>query len=369
MQFSREYLSRIDYTKNRIIIDWFSFSSRIDSFDSFKLLLGMDDVKWECLPGVNGYKERYYFNGISIHTGGGSRFTGTDKEQSVCGAWLEMSGSGCRSFETYGNGDWQMLLDYVTYNSENITVNRLDLAYDDFIGLLDMNSIVEDTRSKNFVSKFRSHPEIIETVGDKESAYTVTHGRMGSNIFIRIYDKRLEQQAQDFTDHWIRNEIMLRHENAAAAIDLLTDQYDYKDGVRYLISSKKEIDEMYFLIMNNYLRYIIPSDTDSNRWRAPSAEHWLKFSESITTFRISLFSAPGEDYSELKLNNYVENILPGVIYTYVTIHGVDKMLDVCNSKRWKLADKYRLLLASAEAPVPGQMLFEEILYNGGLDHE
>lgn len=365
MKMSKEYLSKIDYSKNRILIDWFSFSSRIDSFETFSSLLGMTDVHWECLSGVCGYSERYYFNGISIHSGGGSRFIGTDKEHMVSGAWLEMSGSGCRTFETYGNGDWQMLLDYVTYNSDNITVNRLDLAYDDFIGLLDMDSIVEDTRNKNFISKFRSNPEIIESVGESESAYTVTHGRMGSNTFIRIYDKRLEQEAQCYTDHWVRNEIMLRHENAAAAIDLLTDQYDYKDGVRYLISNKKEIDEMYFLIMNNYLRYIDPSDTDSNLWRAPVAVHWKKFSESITTFRISLFSSPGEDYSELKLNNYVENILPGVIYTYITIHGVDEMLEVVNSKRWKLSEKYLRLLSELDSPTPGQILFDEVLYCSG----
>lgn len=368
MKFSNEYLSKIDYSKNRILIDWFSFSSRIDSFESFCDLLGMSDVHWECLPGVCGYMDRYYFNGISIHSGGGARFCGTSREQQVKGAWLEMSGSGCRTFETYGHGDWQALLDYVTLNSDQVTVNRLDLAYDDFMGLLDLPAIVSDTQSRNFISKFRSKPQIIESVGDSESAFTVTHGCMGSNIFIRIYDKRLEQEAQQFTDHWVRAEIMLRRENAAAAIDLLTDQYDYRDGVRFLISPKKELDEMYFLILNNYLRYIQPTGTDSNRWRAPVADHWKEFMESVTKFRISLCSTPGEDYSQLKLNNYVENVLPGVIYTYFTIHGVDNMIDICNSKLWKLSEKYKRLLQEAEAPLNGQVRWEEIFFRG-VEHE
>lgn len=367
MQLSREYLSKIDYSKNRILIDWFSFSSRIDSFKSFTDLLGMADCSWECLPGVNGYQERYYFNGISIHSGGGIRFSGTDQEQHTSGAWLEMSGSGCRTFETYGHGDWQLLLDYVTYNIENITVNRLDLAYDDFLGFLDLPSIVRDTRNRHFVSKFRSAPQVIESIGFFETAFTVTHGRMGSNTFIRIYDKRLEQNAQDFVSHWVRAEIMLRHENASAAIDLLCDQYDYKDGVRFLICPRKQLDEMYFLIMNNYLRFIEPSETDSNLWRAPVADHWRNFCESVTKFRISLCSSPGEDYSELKLYNYVENILPGVIYTYFTILGVDNLVDMCLSKRWKLSDKYKRLLTAAEAPLSGQVLWEEVLYRSVLD--
>ena len=365
---SREYLSKIDYTKNRLSIDWFSFSSRIDDFDSICSLIGMTDCHFEVLPGVNGYRERYYFNGVSIHCGGCKRFSGTASEQEFSGAWLEMSGVGCRTFETYGHGDWQMLLDYVTFNSDHITVNRVDLAYDDFLGYLDISMIAADTLSRNYVSKFRSAPQVIQSIGENETALTVTHGRMGSDVFIRIYDKRLESNAQDFTDHWVRAEIMLRHDRAAAAIDLLTDQYDYRNGVRYLICPKKEIDEMYFLIFNNYLRYIQPSGTDSNRWRAPLADHWEKFCNSVTKFRISLFTAPGDDYSALKMDNYVENVLSGVIYTYVTIHGVDKMLDVCNSNLYKLADKYRVLIAEADEPLPGQLRMDEILYySGGFD--
>lgn len=388
---SREYLSKIDYSKNRLLIDWFSFSSRIDDFFSIVSLLGMSDCNFECLPGVNGYSERYYFNGISVHVAGNNStvFTGSARQRSISGVWLEMSGQGCRTFESYGHGDWQTLLDYVSfnnqeitervkdadgnekhvkYNAHNITVNRVDLAYDDFLGYLDIHKIAEDTRAHNYVSKFRSDPQIIESIGDVESALTVTHGRMGSDVFIRIYDKRLESHAEDFTDHWIRSEIMLRHDRAAAAIDLLTDQYDYKDGVRYLISSKKEIDEMYFLVMNNYLRFIQPSDTDSNRWRAPLADHWEKFCNSVTSFRISLFTSSGVDYSLLRMDNYVENVLSGVIYTYVTVHGVDKMLDICNSNVYKLSNKYRLLLAEAAEPVPGQINMDEILYySGGYD--
>lgn len=369
MQISVEQLKKIDQTKNRILIDWFSFSSRIDSFDSMASLLGMSDCKWEVLPGVMGYKERYYYEGISIHVGGYNcrRFAGTDKEQVVTGVWLEMSGSGCRAFESYGCGDWQQLIDYCNFNSENITVNRVDLAYDDFLGYLDIDAIAEDTRKHNFVSKFRSAPEIIESIRETETAITVTHGRMSSDVFIRIYDKRLEQNAADIFSHWVRNEVMLRHDRAAAAVALLGDQYDYRDGVRYFIESGKPVDEMYFMIMNNYLRFIVPSATDTNRWRAPVADHWANFCDSITTYRISLFSAPGTDYSALRLDNYVENVCSGVIYTYLKLHGIDKLIEICQSKAYKLAAKYQKLLDDVqeeeESGVLGQVYWEEVLYN------
>ena len=65
MQLSQETLSKIDYSKNRFLIDWFSFSSRIDSFESFRKLLGLDHVNWEFRSySANGYTNTYYFEGV-----------------------------------------------------------------------------------------------------------------------------------------------------------------------------------------------------------------------------------------------------------------------------------------------------------------
>ncbi len=348
---SKEMLSNINYSENRFLIDWFSFSSRIDSFESMAELLGMSSCNWEVINGRQGYSSCYYFEGISIHWAGNNsfRFSGTDKEQKIVGAWLEMSGTGCRAFETYGHGDWQKLLDYVVFNIENITVNRLDIAYDDFIGLLDMNKIVEYTRNKNFVSKSRKC-QIIESFDNdlSETAYTVEHGRLKSATYIRIYDKRLEQNAQEFTSHWVRNEIQLRHKRAFSAMALLVDEYQYKDGKKTLVNAKKPINEVYFLVMNNYLRYIEPSETDSNKWRAPMAEHWQKFAESVTSYRVSLWAKEGVDYNQGKLNNFVEHMAGAAIFTYISIYGVDKLVEECNKKSALLAPKYKLLLAQSE---------------------
>lgn len=351
MQLSQETLSKINYSENRFLIDWFSFSSRIDSFESFRKLLGLDHVNWiQRSYSVQGYTNTYYFEGISIHDAGcgGYRFRGTDNEQEVKGAWLEMSGSGCRAFETWGHGDWSKLFDYVVFNAENITTNRLDIAYDDFLGYLDIRKIAEDTEKFNFVSKFRSNPEIIKSIGINDTAITVTHGRMKSDTFIRIYDKRLEQNAQEFTDHWVRNEIMLRHERAFSAICLLSDVYEYKkDGDKFfgeLVSEKRPLNEVYMLIMNNYLRFIQPSDTDTNKWRAPLADHWKTFATIVTTYRVSLWSIEKSDYNVSRLDHFVENMVSSAIFTYITVHGVDKLLDVCNKKQDILAPKYKYLI-------------------------
>ncbi|MBQ8133500.1 MAG: hypothetical protein IJ192_03695, partial [Clostridia bacterium] len=108
------------------------------------------------------------------------------------------------------------------------------------------------------------------------------------------------------------------------------------------------INEVYFFLMNNYLRYIEPSESDSNKWRAPMAEHWKKFAESVTTYRVSLWSKPGTDYSTLRLDHYVENMAGAAIYTYISIHGVDKLVEICTQKLPLLAPKYKMLLSQLE---------------------
>lgn len=367
---SKEMLSSINYSENRFLIDWFAFSSRIDSFESMAELLGMSHCDWQVGISRYGYTGRYYFEGVSIHWAdyGCKRYRGSDKEEEVFGVLLEMSGGGCRAFETYGHGNWQKLLDYVVFNAENIVVSRFDIAYDDFTGLLDMDKIYEDTCKKNFVSKTRKCYMIQSFTADSEIARTVEHGTMKSDTYIRIYDKRLEQNAQEFTDHWVRNEIQLRHGNAFSAIALLCDEYEYKDGKKTLVSEKKPINEMYFMVMNNYLRYIEPSETDSNKWRAPLAEHWQKFAESVTTYRVSLWAKEGVDYNQGKLNNFVENMAGAAIFTYISIHGVDKLIDECNKKSMLLAPKYKLLLDNSMSDVDCDIEKQNLLdFNSLLD--
>ena len=87
--------------ENKILFDWLSFTCKtkrvdingvlIEKIDERNLveLLGLVDVPWEELPGVKGFKNRMYFDGISIHYN-------SDVYDYM---WVEMSGQGCRVFE------------------------------------------------------------------------------------------------------------------------------------------------------------------------------------------------------------------------------------------------------------------------------
>ena len=82
-----------------MLIDWVSITSKIHSPANFIDLLGLRDVTWETVHGAHGYRDRLYWGCISIH------FNGRDD----MGIWLEMSGQGCRNFESFGTGDYEAL--------------------------------------------------------------------------------------------------------------------------------------------------------------------------------------------------------------------------------------------------------------------
>lgn len=339
--------------ENRILFDWFEFSSTIDTVESLALAMGLDLSKFtESSPG-RGYRKGITFNHISFFWDyyGYNLENSKDTDGNVCRVKVEMTGDGCRSFETYGNGDWYSLFSYISDNADtgNISVSRIDIAYDDFEGLLDMDKIFDDTINKRFVSKFSSKRHMSDFFGaigsDGEISYTVYHGRKASDTCIRIYDKLLEQQSKEVDTmpdigHWVRCEIELRHKRALRFVQLLCpSDFDIANGEVAI-----PIDELYFMTINNYLRYIEPSDTDSNKWRAPLAEHWARFCNSVTEFRISLWVTPGVDYTVNHLRNFIENRVGGAIYTYFHLFGAEFLADQIAPFANKLNPKYRVLL-------------------------
>lgn len=186
--------------ENKIIYDWVSITSKIHSPDDFIRLLGLMDegISWEKVKGAHGYRDRLYWGSISIH------YNGTED----MGIWLEMSGQGCRSFESYGTGDFESLFAEVLDNPEQMKVTRLDVAYDDLSGVLDIEEICRDTEAQEYVSSFRGW-----NVQRGSEGSSVTLGSRSSEILIRIYDKAAERGFDDGR-HWIRVEMQLRRERA-----------------------------------------------------------------------------------------------------------------------------------------------------------
>lgn len=331
-----------DHLNNKILIDWFAMTTSISQPEDIIKMLGMETIPFELVFGARGWHQRLYFDGVSVH------FDGHDGL-----VWLEMSGQGCRAFETFGHGDFNVLFDFVLENPDNCNITRLDVAYDDYIGLLDLDKIVYDSLNGNFIAKARFGDLttcIVEQGINKNVGRCVTHGTKRSSVIIRIYDKAAERNKSDEIPHWVRCELMLRRERAYEFIKLLRpeNKYTWSEEAKDYVSVRpaETIDNLYFMVLNHYLRYIDKSDTDTNKWRAPMAEHWAKFALSITDKKMSLYVNPGVEYNALNLSNYVSERNAGPIYTYIRLFGVDDLIERVNDKApINLNPKYKMLLA------------------------
>ena len=130
--------------ENLVLIDWLSATfktpliksddkkTQLEYAEQFVSAMGLDLGDFEVADGPNGKNNRLWLDGINIHL--------PSDNKDYC--WLEMSGSGCRAFETYGNGNWNSLLEWCVYNTN---IKRLDCAFDDHSGILDMKQLVIDT--------------------------------------------------------------------------------------------------------------------------------------------------------------------------------------------------------------------------------
>lgn len=131
--------------KNIILYDWFAMTSKVDSVESLLNQLGLKtSLPFKETKGFYGYRSRLKFDGISIYYD----YCYKDTDYPL----LELTGQGCRDYETYTDGNWGRLFQ-LALDTDNYHVTRLDVAYDDHEGILDINKIVRKTEKRHFVSR------------------------------------------------------------------------------------------------------------------------------------------------------------------------------------------------------------------------
>lgn len=290
--------------QNIIIYDALSITSNIHQVSDIIEILGLKDVPWVSCNGAQGFKYRMYFDCISIHHCRDDGFI-----------WLELTGQGCRAFETYGTGDYESLFQLVQDNPGNMKITRLDVAFDDHNGVLDIERIRQDTRNGNFVSYFKKWK--IEEGSDGICIY---HGSNKSEILIRIYDKAAEK---GYTDgrHWVRVEVQLRRDRAI--------QFIVADG---------SLMYRFGAVLANYLRFVTPNELDSNVRRWETADYWNKLIDNAIP--LSLYVKPGTEYNMVSMTNYVFKQGGNAIDATIQILGVDGFLDELHSRETRPNPKY-----------------------------
>lgn len=307
-------------TENLILFDWLTFTSKVDDPFALTRLLGLDHVSWEQMErGQNGYRQRWMFENINI------LFDGAEN----MGCCVNITGQGCRALESYSSipDPWQHIFRCIfdELNDEgDYKITRLDMAFDDHTGILDIEQIHDDTDDHNYVS--RSKKWMVQYGSEGTTIY---NGSPKSNMYIRIYDKAAERELAD--THWIRVEMQMRDEIA-------------KGFAQQLLSQPVGI--VYRGVLHNYLRYVVPvSDTNRSRW--PLTPYWAELLDNVQ--RISVWAAPGVDYNEFRLRNYIVNQTGNALECYLHIFGYDDLIAALGDRAVRRSPKYERLKAKFEA--------------------
>lgn len=328
---------------NIFLIDWLTFVAHGETVEYIKWLLGLDspDIPWEVTEKFrNGYPLQCYWNGITISYGADDEryYKDPSKIRLDMGICVNLSGTGCRAFESYGHGNWLKLFSFLfrdvaliaseQHKFKKYNITRLDLAYDDHIGILDIYRIERDTRERNYVSKSK-YSEITWSDNQDEDiqGLTVQVGSDKSDVKIRIYNKAAERGFKD--KHWIRVEMQLRDDRAFSAVEQ--------------ILREKHIGLISAGILRNYLTYREPSqDTNKSRW--PLADYWDKLLLDIETVR--LWKTPGEPYNISKTEYYLIKQYGQAIVALDQIRDDGYLIDTCKKiyPPEVLAPKYKRLI-------------------------
>ncbi len=312
--------------KSHFLIDWLGFSTKLHSVDDLIVLLGLEDQVFEESAPQNFFGKVIYFSGIKIY----SEPTQLKMEGFVS---IQMSGKGCRTFETVGSGDWEGLLNHLTENLHGVNITRFDYSFDDLDKILNFNELIDLTlerdeygRLENLVTESKTvHVDLqftsqksTETPKGDPTAGTIYWGSKKSEFFIRAYDKAREQNC-DLGVHWIRYEMQMRRSHAE----------------NFLKMGFHNFSENFLGILRKKVRYIEQTSQDTNKSRWDEHPIWKKFFDFFGKIEPRrLFATPGMDLDFEKMKDYVVAQAGQAIETLVEILGVENVLGLIKIHRY-----------------------------------
>lgn len=262
-------------TNNTITIDYVTFVWDTKTVSEAIHALGLSASTWTTKAGHYPYAHIQRAGNISI------AYDNYDER----GVFVTLTSQGCREFENNSSIGWTDLFGIIRGGEGHMT--RLDIAFDDRTGLLDMQQMKHDRDAANYRSllsytaEHRSHKENI-------MGMSLYFGAKGSNTNIRIYDKDAEQGG--LGTHWIRVELQLRDA--------------YADTV---VKSGLSIPCIFSSVLKKYLVFLQPNPTDSNKCRWPVAPYWNTLLEGAQTLTLSCHKDTRSD-GQSRITN-LQNVL------------------------------------------------------------
>lgn len=287
--------------------------------DIIKLLQLPSEAQWIELPGRYLYRNRISFGNIHIYYGNINK----DCDFPL----LEMTGQGCREFETYSPLGFQFLLN-LAKDTEKYHMSRLDVAFDDHTGIFDIRQIEKDYRAKNFVSTSCTGKITVEIKRHSE-AISVMTGVKSSDMYMRIYDKAAERGFYDGR-HWVRLELVLKQDRATN-----------------FILNPAPIGKKLRGVIANYFRFVTPSKGDTNKSRWKMRKYWSDFLSNAE--RISVFTRKDIDYNLSRVHRYLFHQAGNSIEVYIRCVGLVKFLESLHEREFsRLSPKQKFLIRESE---------------------
>ncbi|MCD8503381.1 MAG: replication initiation factor domain-containing protein [Bacillaceae bacterium] len=213
---------------------------------------------WQPAKGVDMFR-----HGFTLEIGKGKKiilaFSNIGDSEEIGSMMFRLSGTACSYINEIN--DWKSVLGKLML-LEGINFTRLDLAVDDVVSRVARNDVTIDKLMKKVekkhyikVNKRMGNPKITGDTGDKKGI-TVYVGSRESEKFIRIYDKKGEQEAKgELVNHdkWIRYEVELK---GSCAIQV----------VAMIVAGKESIGTAFYRIINGMIVFTTSKMKPWNAW-------------------------------------------------------------------------------------------------------
>lgn len=212
------------------------------------------------------------------------------------GILVEMSGKGCRQFESFLECRKKTWFDFFQDCIENKgTFTRFDLAIDDKTTYFSIPELLKKAQKGECISRFRKSDfnGSFDLVDGGLGGTTIYFGSKKSEAYLCFYEKNYEQSEKyniplEEIGKWNRYELRLKNDRAQVAVKALITQ--------------KNLTYIALKIINNYIRFVDSGEEDRRYWE--TSPFWTEFIGDIG--KLSLYTKPDEDFYR-KSRNWLQN--------------------------------------------------------------
>lgn len=227
--------------------------------------------------GLYGYRKSKVFQHIRIMY----------DHPAVPGFHVQLSGQGCREFESYSEKDWtQFIYECIELGGKFV---RLDTAIDDIVRedeklYFSMDKLYRKVKEGAVTSLFKKGKKVESFLIEDGSSLgeTLYFGSASSDVQIRFYEKDYErieagEELLEGIKGWNRTEIQLRRERAHI---MATHLLENPDTYISVITG----------VLRNYINFRVKSLTESNKSKWDVCEWWLDFLQDSERLKLTLIA-------------------------------------------------------------------------------